>query len=152
MTIEPALGLFLDSVIVVLLLSVIVAGFFLNRRIDGLKKSAANFERLSGGFDKAIQRAQKGVDALRAAAEESGEELQEQIRAARRLRDELHLLATATAAPRKSGGPVRAMSGPAKSGPATSGPAKARTPRPRSPLSAPSEAELELQEALRHVR
>lgn len=157
MTIEPALGLFLDSVIVVLLLAVMVAGFFLNRRIDGLKKSAANFGRLSGGFDKAIQRAQMGVNALRAAAEDSGEELQEQIRSARRLRDELRLLATAGASPRLAARPGAAKSGAAKSGVAKSGVAESglanvRAAQPRPPLSAPSEAELELTEALRHVR
>ena len=142
MTLEPALGLFLDGVIVVLLLSVIVAGFFLNRRIESLRRSAAGLERIVGGFDKATRRAQKGVDNLRTAANENGRELQERIAEARKLRDELAFLSSGT--PERRTGPVRKM--PASKRPT----AKTAARRPVTPER--SEMERELEQALRHVR
>ena len=56
---EPIVGLALDGLIAVLLLAVIVAGFLLNQRIDGLRKSARDLERILGSFDRATGRAQR---------------------------------------------------------------------------------------------
>ena len=142
---EPAIRLFLDGLVAVLLISAIAAGFLLNRRIEALRKDTARLRQISAGLEKATAHAQSGIETLRSTARETGRQLQDQLNAARKLRDELKLLAGAGAGARKltteSARPSRA----AKLAPRDA-------PRSRTAPAEPSEAERELLEALRHVR
>ena len=89
MNFDPAVGVFLDGLIAVLLLATIATGVFLNRRIASLRRSTKDINHLVGGFDKATARARAGIEALRHTLKESGEHLQDQINTARSLRDDL---------------------------------------------------------------
>jgi hypothetical protein len=89
MNLDPTIGVFMDGLIAVLLLATIATGLFLNRRIERLRKSTADMGSMVGGFDKATARARAGIEALRAALRESGQQLQDQINVARDLRDDL---------------------------------------------------------------
>jgi hypothetical protein len=95
MNLDPAVGVFLDGLIAVLLLATIATGIFLNRRIERLRRSTKDMNHLAGSFDKATARARAGVENLRTALRDSGAQLQEQIETARSLRDDLRQMAIA---------------------------------------------------------
>ena len=95
MNFDPAVGVFLDGLIAVLLLATIATGVFLNRRIASLRRSTKDINQLVGGFDKATARARAGIETLRNTLKDSGEQLQDQINTARGLRDDLKQMAIA---------------------------------------------------------
>ncbi len=95
MNLDPTIGVFMDGLIAVLLLATIATGLFLNRRIERLRKSTADMGTMVGGFDKATARARAGIEGLRNALRDSGEQLQDQINVARDLRDDLRSLGAA---------------------------------------------------------
>lgn len=95
MNLDPTIGVFMDGLIAVLLLATIATGIFLNRRIERMRKFTAEMGSMVGGFDKATSRARAGVEALRTALRESGEQLQDQINVARDLRDDLRAMGAA---------------------------------------------------------
>lgn len=95
MSLESSLGLFLDVLIAVLLVAAIGFGFVLNRRLTALRKATEDANGMVGGFDAATKAARESVDALGAAGKDTGRQLQDQINAARQLRDELQFLTDA---------------------------------------------------------
>ncbi len=120
MTLEPAVGVFLDGLIAVLLVVTITTGLFLNRRIERLRRSTRDINTLVGGFDKATARARSGIETLRKTLTESGEQLQNQIDTARSLRDDLKQIAIA-------GGRIANIEPPRPA---------PKAPRPKAPITA----------------
>lgn len=83
------LGLGLDA----LLIAVVGVGIFqairLIRHLQDLRASRAEMERFVRDFNSAVVRAEAGVKALRAAARESGDDLERLVERAGMIRDEL---------------------------------------------------------------
>ena len=149
---EPTIGFVLDGLIAVLLILTIGSGFMLNRRIEILRRSAIEIQGVMGGFDRATNRAQAGVEALKSAVKDAGRQLQDQINTARGLRDELKRHVRAPGGPdakidargAKAEALARSLLGRA-----------AKPPRPAmadAAMATDSEVERELRELLRHVR
>lgn len=176
---EPTMGFVLDGLIAVLLVVTISAGFLLNRRIETLRRTAADIQSVMGGFDRATQRAQAGVEALKTAAKDAGRQLQDQINAARGLREELKRRGRVPVTPdgrvdaraeakadalarsmlsKHIGKPAAASAGQYAAQTATktvTKPAARPAMRPGAAVNASttdSEVERELRELLRHVR
>ncbi len=85
-------ALFLDLGIILLLAVVIFYTVMLNRRLAVLRASKAEFEQLFSGFSQATGKAQTGVTAMRETAADSGKLLDEKIKTARGLADDLTFL------------------------------------------------------------
>lgn len=90
-----ALGL--DILLVTLLVTALVVGFRLNRRLSALRDSQAGFAKAVLELDAAATRAEAGLRALKAASEDAHDELLTRIDTARQLANRLEA-ATAAAA------------------------------------------------------
>ncbi len=85
-------ALFLDLGIILLLAVVIVYTAMLNRRLAVLRSSKDEFEQLFSGFSQATGKAETGLTAMRETAADSGKLLDEKIKSARGLADDLTFL------------------------------------------------------------
>jgi hypothetical protein len=162
------LSILVDLLIGGLLVATIVYAQQLNRRIGVLRDSKDELEVLVRGFTEATQRAEAGVESMRQAAQQSGEELQAVIARAGVLRDELKMMveaadslanrleaagsnarqggASASASPSPSVGALRPsplagiLAQPASAAAAPRRPAPAAPPPPRpAAMAAPAE-------------
>jgi hypothetical protein len=82
-------GIVLDLVLAVLLAGAIVYAYLLNKRLRLLQADRASLEGLVGGLAEASMRAEAGVAALRAAADQVGQKLQQKVERAQSLSDDL---------------------------------------------------------------
>jgi hypothetical protein len=81
-----------ELLVAVLLAATIGFCFVLNRRLGNLRASQDEMRQLIGDFDRAIGEARRGIDGLKAAGDQADVKLQERIRQARTLADELSFL------------------------------------------------------------
>jgi len=85
-------GLVLDLLFAGLLVATLVYMARLNRRLDALRAGREELEALVKRFTDATEPAQSNVGAMKAAAESTGRNLQEEIDRARGLREDLTFL------------------------------------------------------------
>jgi len=85
-------GLLLDGILAVLLLATVVYCYILNRRLGNIRAAGDQMKDLVGKFSTATEQAQAGIAALRQAAENDGQKLQDAMEMARVMRDELAFL------------------------------------------------------------
>jgi len=85
-------GLLLDGVLAVLLIATIVYCYILNQRLGNIRAAGDQMKDLVGKFSTATEQAKAGIVALKRAAEEDGQRLQETLDMARVMRDELAFL------------------------------------------------------------
>jgi hypothetical protein len=83
------LGFVADVIVAVLLVATIGYATVLNRRLAVLRGDRAQLETLIEGLTVATQRAEGGVAGLRAAAEDTGRQLEKRIEQAQVLRDDI---------------------------------------------------------------
>jgi hypothetical protein len=83
------LGFVADLIVAVLLVATIGYATVLNRRLAVLRGDRAQLETLIEGLTVATQRAEGGVAGLRAAAEDTGRQLEKRIEQAQGLRDDI---------------------------------------------------------------
>jgi hypothetical protein len=136
------LSLIAEFLVAVLLVATIVFCFSLNRRLGGLRNSQDEMRQLIGDFDRAISEARVGISNLKAAGDEADVKLQERIKAARSLADELSFLVD-----RGDRLAERLAERPATPAPRAAAPVAEETDR-----TLRSEAERELAQALRRAR
>ena len=106
-------ALIINGIVIVLLGATIFYAFRLERKLEGLRASQAAFTDVIRELNIAAARAETGVRGLRTAAESSGQSLDEKIKRARSMGDELGLLLQAGQrsaqkfdSPRTAGQPV----------------------------------------------
>ena len=149
--------LILDVFLVALLAATLVYIARLNRRLDAMRAGREEFEALVKRFTSATEQAQANVNAMKAAADDAGKGLQEEIDRARGLREDLAFLAdrangladqleaAISRARAPAAGNVARMAGVTEEPRAAAQPSAARTreagPRPAAALSA-GESEL----------
>jgi hypothetical protein len=150
--------LVLDGLVALLMFATIVFCFRLNRRLASLRGVQAEMKGLVASFVAATERAELGVARLRAAAEETGDTLQERLEGARAVADELAFLSeTGTRlAERLEAGVTNRRSRPETAG-AVGSTAPSRRSFAASPSGAgrpeaPTLAERELIDTLRRAR
>lgn len=85
-------SLIAEFLVAVLLVATIVFCFSLNRRLGSLRDSQDEMRQLIGDFDRAISEARVGIANLKQAGDEADVKLQERIKQARGLADELSFL------------------------------------------------------------
>ena len=86
------LGLLLDGIIVLLLALTIASVWGLSAKLKYVRDSRQQFEGLIKQFDESTRRADSSIKALQAASSKTGEELQENLNRARKMRDELSIM------------------------------------------------------------
>jgi ABC-type transporter Mla subunit MlaD len=79
----------LEGLVAVLLLATIVYAILLNRKLNALRQGRSQFEDLVKDLNQAIARAEEGTGAFRKLSEGSAQRLEETVREARALREEL---------------------------------------------------------------
>lgn len=145
----------LDGLLVALLAATLVYAVILNRRLMSLRKERGIFEKMLSSFNASTLRAEESIHRLKALADVSSKELQQQTGLARSLRDDLSFLTDRGEAVadrlehgiRKDGNRAKTAAG-----------AKAKSASPASPKQvAPSKetrsaAERELIEAMQSLR
>ena len=85
-------SLAIDIVFVTLLVTTIVFAFRLERRLASLRGTKDQLAAVIGDLNAAAARAEAGIQGLRGAAETTGAALEERVRRARALNDDLTLL------------------------------------------------------------
>ncbi|MCB9948868.1 MAG: hypothetical protein H6842_13775 [Rhodospirillaceae bacterium] len=107
---------FLDSLIIVLLVATIVYASILNRRLTRFRDNRVELERATRSFAEAALRADGGIKALRAVADETGRVLNDKLTRAQELRDDLAELVNSAErlASRLDGGYEREAAKPAR--------------------------------------
>ena len=86
------IGLFLDVVLIAVVGVGIVHAVRLIRQLRDLRAGRAEMERFVREFNGAVMRAEAGIKALRAAARESGDDLEKLVEKSVMVRDELNFL------------------------------------------------------------
>jgi hypothetical protein len=86
------ISVLLDIILIGLLITGIVYAMRLSGQIAGLRASRADMERFVVDFSSTVQRAEAGVRGLKQAARSGGDDLEEQIDKANKIRDELLFL------------------------------------------------------------
>lgn len=86
------IGLFLDVVLIAVVGAGVVQAIRLIRQLQDLRASRAEMERFVRDFNGAVMRAEAGIKALRAAARESGDDLEKLVEKAVMVRDELNFI------------------------------------------------------------
>ena len=84
--------LIVNGIVGILLAATLGFCFVLNRRIAALRRVSAEMVKLISGFESSIELARESVQALKQVAGDTGAELQEKLEAATALRDELAFL------------------------------------------------------------
>ncbi len=85
-------SLAIDIVFVTLLVTTIVFAFRLERRLASLRGTKDQLAAVIGDLNAAAARAEAGIQGLRGAAETTGAALEERVRRARALNDDLTVL------------------------------------------------------------
>jgi hypothetical protein len=88
-------SLAIDIVFVTLLVTTIVFAFRLERRLASLRGTKDQLAAVIGDLNAAAARAEAGIQGLRGAAETTGAALEERMRRARTLNDDLTVLVQA---------------------------------------------------------
>ncbi len=151
-------GLVLDGLVALLMFATIVFCFRLHRRLAGFRGVQAEMKGLVSSFVAAIERAELGVAQLRAAAEQTGDTLQERLEGARAVADELAFLSetgTRLAERLETGVTDRRSRSEAASAVASTAPSRgssAASPSGAGRPEAPTLAERELIDTLRRAR
>lgn len=111
-------GLIIDVVVIALLGATIFYAFRLERRLANMRSAQSALSDVIRDLNIAAARAEAGVQGLKAAAASSGQSLDDKIKRARGLGDELALLLQAGErlgnkldTPRSQGGALRALGG-----------------------------------------
>jgi Domain of unknown function (DUF6468) len=78
-----------DLMVAVLLVAVIVYAMMLNRRLGALRADRDQFEGIIRGLQEASSRAEAGIAQLKAAADQSGRQLQQKVELGQALREDL---------------------------------------------------------------
>ncbi|MCE2510737.1 MAG: hypothetical protein J4G10_07160 [Alphaproteobacteria bacterium] len=86
------ISLLLDGLLVALLAATLVYAVILNRRLLSLRKEKSGFEKMLANFNASTLRAEESIHRLKAVADVSSKELQQQTSLARTLRDDLAFL------------------------------------------------------------
>lgn len=85
-------GLVIDIVVIALLSATIFYAFRLERRLSNMRNAQAAFADVIRELNTAASRAEAGIQGLKVAATSSGQTLDEKIKRARLLADEIALL------------------------------------------------------------
>jgi DNA repair exonuclease SbcCD ATPase subunit len=83
------LSVFGDAIVAILLMATISYAAVLNRRLGVLRRDRAKLEELVRNLATATQRAEAGVANLKAAAADTGRQLEKRVEQAQSLRDDL---------------------------------------------------------------
>ncbi|MDR3448812.1 MAG: DUF6468 domain-containing protein [Alphaproteobacteria bacterium] len=158
------IGIILDVILICAVGAGIVQAVRLIRQLRDLRASRADMDRFVRDFNGAVMRAEAGIKGLRAAARESGDDLEKLVEKALLIRDELNFIvesadgvaerlsvaATGVMRNERSSAPKAEEPKPAA---APSGSASASTPPPAAKTDAPptSRAEKELMQALKKL-
>ncbi len=89
---SSGMSILLDLTVAGLLVTVIVFAAILNRRLSAWRRDRAEFERIIAEFNRAAERAETGVERLKAASEQTGKTLQQAVTKGQSLRDDLAYL------------------------------------------------------------
>jgi hypothetical protein len=135
------LSVVLDAVVAGLLLATIAFAILLSRRLGALRNDKAQLEALVHSLDDSSRRAEAGVAALRQAADEVGQELQQRVDRGQALRNDLtYIIDLGGGLADRLEGRIRTgreAKPPAPADPAAVGPAVDVEPRPRRRAAAP---------------
>lgn len=82
----------LEGLVAVLLVATILYAAILNRKLNTLRKGKAEFEALVKDLNVAIEQAGQGIGAFRQLSEKNSARLDEAVKDARAIRDDLSLL------------------------------------------------------------
>jgi hypothetical protein len=148
-------GLLLDGVLALLLVATIFYCYILNRRLGNIRAASDQMKNLVGKFSTATEQAKAGITALRIAAEDDGQKLQDAIDMARVMRDELAFLSESGDALASRLAGTRKSEISKASTPLPKGPDVAVEPRPTTGPAipaAPGAEESEIQAALEVAR
>jgi hypothetical protein len=85
-------GLILDVLLIAVVAAGIVQATRLIRQLRDLRASRAEMDRFVRDFNGAVSRAEAGIKALRAAARDSGDDLEKLVEKAVMVRDELNFI------------------------------------------------------------
>jgi Tfp pilus assembly protein PilO len=85
-------ALILDMLIAILLVATIVYAFMLNRRLAQLRSDQSELEALANQFNDATIRAEESIHKLTGSADEMKRDVQDTLRKAEALRDDLNFL------------------------------------------------------------
>jgi len=83
------IGLLIDGVVSILLVTVIVYAVQLNRNLGALKANKVELEKLIASFTESTNRAEASVGRLKSSATETAQSLQSNVTRAQELRDDL---------------------------------------------------------------
>jgi len=92
---SPYIGLGFDVIIMAALVATIIFAFRLSKQFDQMQADRKAFDLLISSLNVAASRAEAAVKALKDAAQQGGDQLQEKINAARTLSDELEIMVQA---------------------------------------------------------
>lgn len=85
-------AMMIDAVVVILLAATIYYAFRLDRRLQGMRNVQAELANVIRELNTAAARAEAGIQGLKAAANSTGQQLEDKIRNARIVGDELAIL------------------------------------------------------------
>ncbi|SCA57888.1 conserved exported hypothetical protein [Candidatus Terasakiella magnetica] len=85
-------ALILDMLIAILLIATIAYAVMLNRRLSDLRKDQSELEELANQFNDATIRAEESIHKLTGSADDMKRDVQETLRKAEALRDDLNFL------------------------------------------------------------
>lgn len=85
-------ALLIDAVVVILLAATIYYAFRLDRRLQGMRNVQAELANVIRELNIAAARAEAGIQGLKAAANSTGQQLEDKIKNARIVGDELAIL------------------------------------------------------------
>lgn len=85
-------ALILDMLIAILLIATIAYAVMLNRRLTDLRKDQSELEKLAQSFNDATIRAEESIHKLTGSAEDMKRDVQDTLRKAEALRDDLNFL------------------------------------------------------------
>ncbi|MBP6013077.1 MAG: hypothetical protein KBA31_12695 [Alphaproteobacteria bacterium] len=111
--------LIINGVVIALLAATIFYAFRLERKLEAMRSAQAAFGDIVRELNRATARAEAGIQGLRATAETSGHSLDDKIKRARSVCDELGILVQAgqrlgqRIETMRPAGPVRTQSNPA---------------------------------------
>jgi hypothetical protein len=84
--------LIVDGIVIALLCATIFYAFRLERRLDAMRNAQASMAKVIVELNTAAARAEAGIQGLKSAAQSSGNVLDEKIKRARAMADELNFL------------------------------------------------------------
>lgn len=152
------IGIILDVILIAVIGVGVLQAINLIRQLRDLRSSRADMDRFVRDFNGAVMRAEAGIKSLRAAARESGDDLEKLVEKAVMVRDELHFIVESAdgVAERLSSKATTVLNAnrekTAEPAPATVAPEPLVSARPAVvETPAPSRAEKELMQALKKL-